>query len=181
MTLSLPLLLLPVFLFSHISAAHCRLYVRHLKDMHILHIIVQFHISIVHKHCHGYYEQMLEVIKAMMTTALKDNAALCFSIVTGCLRISKESIFKCEKYSRPLVLPCMTQFLMIGNFQPLKYFSAVFFYIEKFSQHTHSKGLSKTSRTCNQCHFCSSVLQYFTDQSRFIDIIVFIFSYLRKI
>ncbi len=29
----------------------------------------------------------------MMTTALKDNAALCFSIVTGCLRISKESIF----------------------------------------------------------------------------------------
>ena len=41
----------------------------------------------------GYYEQMLEVIKAMMTTALKDNAALCFSIVTGCLRISKESIF----------------------------------------------------------------------------------------
>ena len=42
---------------------------------------------------HGYYEQMLEVIKAMMTTALKDNAALCFSIVTGCLRISKESIF----------------------------------------------------------------------------------------
>ena len=147
MTLSLPLLLLPVFLFSHISAAHCRLYVRHLKDMHILHIIVQFHISIVHKHC-----QNLTIY-----------------------------IFKCEKYSRPLVLPCMTQFLMIGNFQPLKYFSAVFFYIEKFSQHTHSKGLSKTSRTCNQCHFCSRVLQYFTDQSRFINIIVFIFSYLRKI
>ena len=41
----------------------------------------------------GYYEKMLEVIKAMMSTALKDNEALRFSVITGCLRIAKESIF----------------------------------------------------------------------------------------
>lgn len=40
-----------------------------------------------------YYQQMLEVIKAMMSTALKDNTALQFAVVTGCLKISKESIF----------------------------------------------------------------------------------------
>ena len=40
-----------------------------------------------------YYQQMLEIIKAMMSTALKDNTALQFAVVTGCLKISKESIF----------------------------------------------------------------------------------------
>ena len=42
---------------------------------------------------HGYYDQMLEVIKAMMGTVLKDNQALQFAVITGCLKISKESIF----------------------------------------------------------------------------------------
>lgn len=41
----------------------------------------------------GYYEQMLEVISAIMSTALKDNPSLRFAVITGCLRISKESIF----------------------------------------------------------------------------------------
>lgn len=41
----------------------------------------------------GYYEKMLEVIKTMMSTALKDNESLKFAVVTGCLRIVKESIF----------------------------------------------------------------------------------------
>ena len=41
----------------------------------------------------GYYEKMLEVIKTMMSTALKDNESLRFAVVTGCLRIAKESIF----------------------------------------------------------------------------------------
>ena len=42
---------------------------------------------------HGYYDQMLEVMKLMLNTALKDNPALQFAVLTGCLRISKESIF----------------------------------------------------------------------------------------
>ena len=36
---------------------------------------------------------MLEIIKVMMSTALKDKPAIKFAIVTGCLRIAKESIF----------------------------------------------------------------------------------------
>ena len=41
----------------------------------------------------GYYSKMLEVIKGIMGTALKDNEFLQFAVITGCLRIAKESIF----------------------------------------------------------------------------------------
>ncbi len=40
-----------------------------------------------------YYDKMLDIVKGMMSTALKDNEYLQFAIVTGCLRIAKESIF----------------------------------------------------------------------------------------
>ena len=40
-----------------------------------------------------YYSRMLDVIKGIMSTALKDNEFLKFAVVTGCLRIAKESIF----------------------------------------------------------------------------------------
>ena len=41
----------------------------------------------------GYYSKMLDVIKGIMSTALKDNVFLQFAVITGCLRIAKESIF----------------------------------------------------------------------------------------
>lgn len=40
-----------------------------------------------------YYQQMLDVVKGIMSVALKDNPFLQFAVVTGCLRIAKESIF----------------------------------------------------------------------------------------
>lgn len=40
-----------------------------------------------------YYRQMLDVIRGMLSISLKTNEYLKFAIVTGCLRISKESIF----------------------------------------------------------------------------------------
>lgn len=42
---------------------------------------------------HGYYEEMLDVIRALLGKAMKTNPYLKFAVVTGCLRISKESIF----------------------------------------------------------------------------------------
>ena len=41
----------------------------------------------------AYYSAMLDVIKGMMGTALKNNEFLEFSVITRCLRIAKESIF----------------------------------------------------------------------------------------
>ena len=40
-----------------------------------------------------YYSKMLSVIKGIMSTAFKDNEFLQFAVITGCLRIAKESIF----------------------------------------------------------------------------------------
>lgn len=40
-----------------------------------------------------FYLLMLDVIKGIMGTALKDNEFLEFAVITGCLRIAKESIF----------------------------------------------------------------------------------------
>jgi len=40
----------------------------------------------------GYYTQMLDIVKGVMRV-MKDNTALKFAVVTGCLRIAKESIF----------------------------------------------------------------------------------------
>ena len=40
-----------------------------------------------------YYGQMLDVVRGIMSTALKTNDYLEFGVVTGCLRIAKESIF----------------------------------------------------------------------------------------
>ena len=40
-----------------------------------------------------YYRQMLDVIRGIMSISLKTNEYLKFAVVTGCLRISKESVF----------------------------------------------------------------------------------------
>ena len=41
----------------------------------------------------GYYDHMVSFIRSLFERALKTNAALEFAVITGCLRISKESIF----------------------------------------------------------------------------------------
>jgi len=41
----------------------------------------------------GYYDDMVELIRALFGAALKTNSSLYFAVLTGCLRISKESIF----------------------------------------------------------------------------------------
>ena len=42
---------------------------------------------------HGYYKEMISLIRGMFGDALKTNDALEFAVLTGCLRVSKESIF----------------------------------------------------------------------------------------
>lgn len=42
---------------------------------------------------YGYYDQMVSLLRVMFGNALKTNPSLYFAVLTGCLRISKESIF----------------------------------------------------------------------------------------
>lgn len=56
-------------------------------------LLDEYDVSIAKASSNGYYNQMLDVMKGIMSTALKDNTSLQFSVVTGCLRIAKESVF----------------------------------------------------------------------------------------
>ena len=42
---------------------------------------------------HGYYKEMVHFIRGVLGEALKTNDSLAFAVLTGCLRVSKESIF----------------------------------------------------------------------------------------
>ena len=42
---------------------------------------------------HGYYNEMVSLIRGLFGQALKTNEFLYFAVLTGCLRVSKESIF----------------------------------------------------------------------------------------
>ena len=56
-------------------------------------LLDEYDVPLAKANSNGYYKEMLEIIRAIMITALKDNPSLCFAVITGCLRISKESIF----------------------------------------------------------------------------------------
>ena len=56
-------------------------------------LIDEYDVPIAKASSNGYYKEMLEIMKGMLSTALKDNSSLKFAVVTGCLKIAKESIF----------------------------------------------------------------------------------------
>ena len=55
-------------------------------------LIDEYDVPVAKANNNGYYNEMLDVMKGLMQ-ALKDNQALRFAVVTGCLKIAKESIF----------------------------------------------------------------------------------------
>ena len=56
-------------------------------------LIDEYDVPLNHAHLHGYYDEMISYIRSMFGQALKTNPYLQFAVLTGCLRISKESIF----------------------------------------------------------------------------------------
>lgn len=55
-------------------------------------LIDEYDVPVAKTNNNGYYNEMLDVMKSLMQT-VKDNKTLKFAIITGCLRIAKESIF----------------------------------------------------------------------------------------
>ena len=56
-------------------------------------LIDEYDVPLAKANAHGFYRQMLDVIRGIMSMSLKTNEHLKFAVVTGCLRIPKESIF----------------------------------------------------------------------------------------
>ncbi len=56
-------------------------------------LIDEYDVPLAKAHVNGYYDQMVTLIRNFLGQALKTNNSLKFAVLTGCLRISKESIF----------------------------------------------------------------------------------------
>ena len=56
-------------------------------------LIDEYDVPLENAHFKGFYERMVEFIRSLLESALKTNDSLRFAVITGCLRISRESIF----------------------------------------------------------------------------------------
>ena len=70
----------------------CALLEKHYGQKVIL-LIDEYDVPLDKAYAHGYYSRMIDLIRAMFSAALKTNDSLFFAVMTGCLRVSKESIF----------------------------------------------------------------------------------------
>lgn len=61
-------------------------------DKKVILLIDEYDVPAAKANTYGYYDEMLDVMKGLMQ-ALKDNHSLRFAVITGCLKIAKESIF----------------------------------------------------------------------------------------
>ncbi|MFG6358309.1 MAG: ATP-binding protein [Acetatifactor sp.] len=56
-------------------------------------LIDEYDVPLAKANEQGYYDRMIVLIRNMFEQALKTNSSLQFAVLTGCLRVSKESIF----------------------------------------------------------------------------------------
>ena len=80
----------PAFMGSLLTLS--RLLTKH-HGMKTVILIDEYDVPLAKAFEHGYYEQMVSLIRGFLGNALKTNDNLQFAVLTGCMRISKESIF----------------------------------------------------------------------------------------
>jgi len=56
-------------------------------------LIDEYDVPLENSWTRGFYQEMIDFIRPLLSSALKDNPHLQLAVMTGCLRISKESIF----------------------------------------------------------------------------------------
>ncbi len=67
-----------------------------LKQYHERNVIIlidEYDVPLENAYFEGFYDEMIAFIRSLFESALKTNDSLEFAVITGCLRISKESIF----------------------------------------------------------------------------------------
>lgn len=100
-------------------------------------LLDEYDVPLENAYFRGFYDQMVDFIRSLFESALKTNDFLRFAVITGCLRISKESIFTGlnhlniisvldKKYSEhfgftePEVLQMMTYYQVEKRFSTMK-------------------------------------------------------------
>ncbi len=56
-------------------------------------LVDEYDVPIENAYFNGFYDEMVSFIRSLFESALKTNESLKFAVITGCLRISRESIF----------------------------------------------------------------------------------------
>lgn len=67
-----------------------------LREVHHKKVIIlvdEYDVPLENAWFHGFYNEMMDFLRSLFESALKTNPCLEFAVMTGCLRISKESIF----------------------------------------------------------------------------------------
>ena len=75
------------------SLAYLMKLMHHYYQKPVILLLDEYDVPLAKASSHGYYDEMLSILKIMMSTAFKDNSDLLFAVITGCLKIAKESIF----------------------------------------------------------------------------------------
>ncbi|MCI9221082.1 MAG: AAA family ATPase [Lachnospiraceae bacterium] len=70
----------------------CNLLHKHYGQKVIL-LIDEYDVPLDKAQNYGYYDQMVSLIRSLFSQALKTNHSLALAVLTGCLRVSRESIF----------------------------------------------------------------------------------------
>ena len=79
-----------IYLYSvkFLSDCLCKAY-----EKNVIILIDEYDVPLENAYFRGYYNEMVDLIRSVFESALKTNNSLEFGILTGCLRVSKESIF----------------------------------------------------------------------------------------
>ena len=67
-----------------------------LKKYHGRNVVIlidEYDVPLENAYFRGFYNQMIDFVRSLFESALKTNDSLEFAVITGCLRISRESIF----------------------------------------------------------------------------------------
>ena len=70
----------------------CNLLEKHYGQKVVL-LIDEYDVPLDKAYYNGFYDQMIDIIRSMFNAALKTNDSLFLAVMTGCMRVSKESIF----------------------------------------------------------------------------------------
>lgn len=62
-------------------------------DRKVIVLVDEYDVPLENAFIRGFYEEMADFVRSLFESVLKTNSSLEFSVITGCLRISRESIF----------------------------------------------------------------------------------------
>ena len=69
-------------------------------------LIDEYDVPLEKAYFNGYYDEMIDFLRAFYNEGLKTNESLYFAVMTGCLRVSRESIF--TGFNNPKIITIMS-------------------------------------------------------------------------